>query len=96
MIDSDWLRRCQMLRRVGCLAGLRVQTERLGKVRLQVRRCSIGLGRLLKALLLLALLLSKLEPLLEHLHHLLTLLLFIDQLVVEKLIDVRDWLINLA
>ena len=29
-------------------------------------------------------------------HHLVTLLFFVDQLIVEKLIDVRDWLIDLA
>ena len=57
------------------------------EVRLRIRRCLI-------ALLLLGLLLSELEALFENLHHLVALLLLIDQLLVEDLVHVGNRLLN--
>ena len=58
--------------------------------RLQV----LSVGCLLVVVLLLLLLLCELQPLLKHLHHLVALLLLIDQLLVEDLVHVCDWLLN--
>ena len=85
VVDSDWLRLDLLGWRV--LACLRVQTERLGQLMLQVRvRWEIS-SRIEMLLLLLGLLLSKLQSLLEHLNHMVTLLLLINQFFVEYLVD---------
>ena len=96
MVNRDWLRRCQVLRSIGCLTSLRVQTERLGHVRWSSLEVRLRIRRCLVALLLLGLLLSELQSLFEDLHHLITLLLLIDQLLVEDLVHVGNRLLNLA
>ena len=89
MVDRDRLG-CRLERGLACL---RLDTERVlesGCLHLlDLRRCKLQL------LLLLHLLRGKLEALLKDLHHLVTLLLFVDELLVEDFVDVRDWLLNL-
>ena len=90
MVDGNGLGR-EVLRRERCLTGLRLNTEGLRKGRLlhllQVRwrvwRCS----RIV--LLLLELLLSERQSALKLLHHVVALLLLIDELLVKDLVDAR-------
>ena len=96
MVNRDWLRRCQVLRSIGRLTSLRMQTERLGHVRRSSLEVRLRIRRCLITLLLLGLLLSELKSLFKDLHHLIALLLLIDQLLVEDLVHVGNRLLNLV
>ena len=96
VVDGNGLGR-EMLRRERCLTSLRLNTEGLRKGRLlhllQVRWCVWRCSRIV--LLLLELLLSKRQSTLELLHHVVALLLLIDELLVKDLIDARYRLFHL-
>ena len=96
VVNRDRLGWRQVRGRVGCLACLWVQTEGLRHVRGRWQRLRRVCSLVVLLLLLLGLLLRELQPLLEDLHHVVTLLLFVDQLLVEDLVDVCDWLLNLV
>ena len=85
VVDRDWLRLDLLGWRV--LACLRMQAEGLGQLVLQVRVRREISSRIEMLLLLLGLLLSKLQSLLEHLNHMVTLLLLVNQFFVEYLVD---------
>lgn len=85
VVDRDWLRLDLLGWRE--LACLRMQAEGLGQLVLQVRVRREISSRIEMLLLLLGLLLSKLQSLLEHLNHMVTLLLLVNQFFVEYLVD---------